>query len=167
MAPPDIKTFEGNFVFHLVDRPMLILKRLCPRLKSKSFFLRSSDVTLVLTYIFFKHERRCDDYFQEGLSEPLFFDWKETEGKKPPEVTANIALLFGGYLSLFVVWEIDFLPPATLMKPLLWLPLGIHLVLITLGLSYQVTVQTRGNACICFRCLSPHGSISSCFSFQG
>lgn len=31
------------------------------------------------------------------------------------------------------------------------------------GLSYLVTVQTRVNARICFRCLSLHGSISSCF----
>lgn len=34
-------------------------------------------------------------------------------------------------------------------------------------LSYLVTVQTRVNAQICFRCLSLHGSISSCFCFQG
>lgn len=104
MAPPDIKTFEGNFVFHLVDRPMLILKRLCPRLKSKSFFLRSSDVTQVLTYIFFKHERRCDDYFQEGLSEPLFFDWKETEEKNLQRLQL-ILLYFSGVICHYLWFE--------------------------------------------------------------
>lgn len=49
------------------------------------------------------------------------------------EGAADIAAVLGGYLSRFVVWKIDFLPPTTLMKPLLGVPLGIHLVLITLG----------------------------------
>lgn len=49
------------------------------------------------------------------------------------EGTPNPALVLGGYLSLYVVWGIDFLPPTTLMKPLLGVPLGIHLVLITLS----------------------------------
>lgn len=51
---------------------------------------------------------------------------------KAVEGITNFASGFGGYLSPYVVWGIDFLPPTTLMKPLLEVPLGIHLVLITL-----------------------------------
>lgn len=52
---------------------------------------------------------------------------------KAVEGTTDFASILGGYLSLYVVWGIDFLPSATLMKPLLGFPLGIHLVLITLS----------------------------------
>lgn len=52
---------------------------------------------------------------------------------KAVEGITNFASGFGGYLSLYVVWGIDFLPPTTLMKLLLEVPLGIHLVLITLS----------------------------------
>lgn len=59
----------------------------------------------------------------------LFVSWLN----KIMEGTTNFAAVWGGYLSLFVVWGIDFLPPIALMKPLLGVPLGIHLVLITLS----------------------------------
>lgn len=52
---------------------------------------------------------------------------------KAGEGTTNFAAVLGGYLSPYVVWGIDFLPPTTLMKPLLRVPLGIHLALITLS----------------------------------
>lgn len=47
--------------------------------------------------------------------------------------TTNFTSVLGGYLSPYAVWGIDFLPSTTLMKPLLGVPLGIHLVLITLS----------------------------------
>lgn len=86
---------------------------------------------------------------------------------KAVESTTNFASGLGGYLSLYVGWRIDFLPPTTLMKPLPGGSSGNSSCADNFELSYLVTVQTRVNAQICFRCLSLRGSISSCFCFQG
>lgn len=69
----------------------------------------------------------------DGLSHHFLFRRVGFWLNNAVEGTTNIASVLGGYLSLFVIWEIDFLPPTTLMKPLRGVPLGIHLVLITLG----------------------------------
>lgn len=75
----------------------------------------------------------CHSAWNDGLLHHFLFRRVGFWLNNAVEGTTNIASVLGGYLSLFVVWEIDFLPPTTLMKPLRGVPLGIHLVLITLG----------------------------------
>lgn len=75
----------------------------------------------------------CHNAWNDGLLHHFLFRRVGFWLNNAVEGTTNIASVLGGYLSLFVVWEIDFLPPTTLMKPLRGVPLGIHLVLITLG----------------------------------
>ena len=101
---------------------------------------------------------------------PAGFFWLN----KAAEASTNFTSVLGGYLSQYVVWGIDFPPPTTLMKPLRVCEKGgggsssgNSSCADNFELSYLLTVQTRVNAQIYSRCLSPLGSISSWFCFQG
>ena len=80
--------------------------------------------------------------------------------------TTNFSSVLGGYLSLCGLRD-WFSPSHYIDETPSGGSSGNSSCADNFELSYLVTVQTRVNAQICFRCLSLCGSISSCFCFQG